>query len=103
MTSTTSQGKNQNYRDVLWMAGLLKDLRQWSASKRVQPTGTTLDGQRSELGCVAFLSPVPERRSKQPPLLSSRDAPELGLGGPDGAGRPPSAQHYKSVYSFRDR
>src|SRR6516164_4272628 len=65
------------------MIGRLKNLRQWSASKRVQPTGTTF-----ERGCVAsiFLPPVPERRSPQPPLLSSRDAQELGLGGPD---RPP--------------
>src|SRR5262249_3395618 len=65
------------------MIGLLEDLKQWSASKPVQPTGTTFEC--SELGCVAsiFLPPVPERRSRQPPLLPSRDAQELGLGGPD--------------------
>jgi hypothetical protein len=62
------------------MTGSLKNLRHWSASKRVQPTGTTFE--RSELGCVAsiFLPPVPERRSRQPPLLSRRNAPQLGLG-----------------------
>src|SRR5215813_9346862 len=76
------------------MIGLLEDLKQWSASKPVQPTGTTFE--RSKLGCVAsiFLPPVPERSSRQPPLLSRRDAQELGLGGPDrptryhSAGRP---------------
>src|SRR6516225_2704711 len=76
------------------MIGLLKNLRQWSASNRVQPTGTRFE--RSELGCVAsiLLPPVPERRSRQPPLLSRRDAQKLGLGGTDrptrshSAGRP---------------
>src|SRR5262249_7056101 len=88
------------------MIGLLKDLKQWSASKPVQPTVTTFE--RSELGCVAsiFLPPVPERRSRQPPLLSSRDAQELGLGGSRLFNEisivlvVPKVQHHKSVYSF---
>jgi len=51
---------------------------------KTRPANGKFDGRRSELGCVAsiFLPPVPEWRSRQPPLLSRRGVPELGLAGP---------------------
>jgi len=87
------------------MTGSLKNLRHWSASKRVQPTGTTFE--RSELGCVAsiFLPPVPERRSRQPPLLSRRDAQKPRPRGPrfvqgDNASRPQQLALQKASIKF---
>jgi hypothetical protein len=60
------------------------------------------------VGSIFFRPLVPERRSRQPPPLSKRDAQELGLGGRrssneiHSAGRPHRPSTKKILSFFRD-